>query len=91
VGFVVDKVSLGKVFSEYYSFPCQAFHRLLYTHHHPSLPGAGTVGQIVDSVIVDSVIVDSVIVDSVLVDSVIVDSVLVDSVISGLGYSGLGY
>jgi hypothetical protein len=27
VGFVVDKVALGQVFSEYFSFPCQfSFH-----------------------------------------------------------------
>jgi hypothetical protein len=27
VGFVVDKVALGQVFSEYFGFPCQSFHR----------------------------------------------------------------
>jgi hypothetical protein len=32
VGFVVDKVALGQVFSEYFGFPC------------PS-SGAGTIGQ----------------------------------------------
>jgi uncharacterized Fe-S cluster-containing radical SAM superfamily protein len=26
VGFVVDKAVLGEVVSEYFSFPCQAFH-----------------------------------------------------------------
>jgi hypothetical protein len=32
VGFVVDKVALGQVFSEYFSFPCQSlFHQIL--HH----------------------------------------------------------
>jgi hypothetical protein len=36
VGFVVDKATLGQVFSEYFSFPCQAFHRSLHTRHHPS-------------------------------------------------------
>jgi hypothetical protein len=51
VGFVVDKVILGQVFSEHF---CYSFHRLLDIHHHPS-SGAGTVGQIVASVIVDSV------------------------------------
>jgi hypothetical protein len=30
--FVVDKAAPGQVFSEYFGFPCQAFHRLLYTH-----------------------------------------------------------
>jgi hypothetical protein len=34
VGFVVDEVSLGQVFSEYFGFPRQfLFHRLLVTHH----------------------------------------------------------
>jgi hypothetical protein len=50
VGFVVVKVALGKVFSEYFGFPCQfAFHRLLHNHHHLS-SGAGTIGQLVDAV-----------------------------------------
>jgi hypothetical protein len=26
VGFVVDKVALGQVFSKYFGFPCQSFH-----------------------------------------------------------------
>jgi hypothetical protein len=54
VGFVVDKVALGHVFSEYLGFPCQfSFHRLPHTHHH--LPSrTGTIGQIVANV-VDSV------------------------------------
>jgi hypothetical protein len=44
VGFLVDKVALGQVFSEYFDFPCQfSFHRLLHTHHLSS--GAGTIGQ----------------------------------------------
>jgi hypothetical protein len=45
VGFVVDKVTLGQVFSEYFGFPCQSsFHQFL--HNHPHLPsGAGTIGQ----------------------------------------------
>jgi hypothetical protein len=43
-GFMVDKVALGQVFSEYFGFPCQsAFHRLLHNHHRSS--GAGTIGQ----------------------------------------------
>jgi hypothetical protein len=29
MGFVMDKAKLGQVFSEYFSFLCQAFHRLL--------------------------------------------------------------
>jgi hypothetical protein len=37
VGFVVDKVLLGQVFSEYFGFPCQSsFHQILHYHHnHP--------------------------------------------------------
>jgi hypothetical protein len=50
VGFVVDKVALGQVFSKYFGFPCQfAFHRLLHNHYHLS-SGAGTVGQTVAAV-----------------------------------------
>jgi hypothetical protein len=49
VGFVVDKVALGQVFFEYFSFLCQfSFHRLLHIHHLSS--GAGTIGQFVASV-----------------------------------------
>jgi hypothetical protein len=50
VGFVLDKVALGQVFSEYFGFPYQfSFHRLLHIHHHlPS--GAGTIGQLVADV-----------------------------------------
>jgi hypothetical protein len=45
VGFVVDKVVLGQVFSEYFGFPCQSlFHQLLHNHPHPS-SGACTIGQ----------------------------------------------
>jgi hypothetical protein len=33
VGFVVDKVALGQVFSKYFGFPCQSsFHQIL--HHN---------------------------------------------------------
>jgi hypothetical protein len=50
VGFVVNKVVLRQVFSEYFGFPCQfSFHRLLHTHHHLS-SGAGTIGQLVADV-----------------------------------------
>jgi hypothetical protein len=36
VGFVVDKVALGSVFSEYLGFPCQySFHQILHSHNHP--------------------------------------------------------
>jgi hypothetical protein len=45
VGFVVDKVALGQVFSEYFSFPCQSsFHQFLHHHNHP---GVGTIGLLV--------------------------------------------
>jgi hypothetical protein len=48
--FVVDKVALGQVFSEYFGIPWQfSFHRLLHSHHH-LLSGAGTVGQLVADV-----------------------------------------
>jgi hypothetical protein len=50
VGFVVDKVALGQVFSEYFGFPYQfSFYRLLHTRHHLS-SGAGTVRLIVAGV-----------------------------------------
>jgi hypothetical protein len=49
VGFVVDKVPLGQVFSKYLGFHCQfAFHWLLHTHHLSSR--AGTIGQTVATV-----------------------------------------
>jgi hypothetical protein len=49
VGFVVDKVTLGRVFSEYFGFPCQSsFYQIL--HHYKQLPGAGTIGQSVAAV-----------------------------------------
>jgi hypothetical protein len=33
VGFMVDKVALGQVFSEYFGFPCRfSFHQLLHIH-----------------------------------------------------------
>jgi hypothetical protein len=55
VGFVVDKVALGQVFSEYFGFPCQSsFHQLLNNHHHKS-SGAGTIGQQWPTCQVDSV------------------------------------
>jgi hypothetical protein len=48
VGFVVDKVAPGQVFSEYFGFRRQfAFHRLLNNHHHHLSSGAGTIGQTV--------------------------------------------
>jgi hypothetical protein len=49
VGFVVDKVALRHVFSEYFSFQSQfSFHRLFHIHHLSSK--AGTKGQFVADV-----------------------------------------
>jgi hypothetical protein len=45
VGFVVDKVGLGQVFSEYFGFSCQSLlHHSLHNHHHLSF-GACTWPQ----------------------------------------------
>jgi hypothetical protein len=45
VGFVVDKVALGQVFSKYFGFPYQSsFHQFLHNHPHLS-SGSGTIGQ----------------------------------------------
>jgi hypothetical protein len=36
VGFVVNKVALGQVSSEYFGFSCQyLFHQILHHHNHP--------------------------------------------------------
>jgi hypothetical protein len=36
MGFVVEKVALGQIFSEYFGFPCQSsFHKILHPHNHP--------------------------------------------------------
>jgi hypothetical protein len=37
VGFVVDKVALGQVFSEYFGFPYQYKFSTLITIYHPRL------------------------------------------------------
>jgi hypothetical protein len=43
---MVNKVTLGQVFSEYFGFPCKfLFHRLLHTHDLSS--GADTIDQLV--------------------------------------------
>jgi hypothetical protein len=50
LGFVVNSVTLGQVFPEYFGFSCQfSFHRLLHIHPHLSC-GAGAIGQIVTDV-----------------------------------------
>jgi hypothetical protein len=38
VGFVVDKVASGQVFSEYFGFPCQN-HSFRQLHHHHNHSG----------------------------------------------------
>jgi hypothetical protein len=36
--FVMDKATLGQVFSEYFDFPCQlSFHQFLQHHNHPGV------------------------------------------------------
>jgi hypothetical protein len=38
VGFLVEKVALGQVFSEYFGFPCQSsFHQFPTITYHPGL------------------------------------------------------
>jgi hypothetical protein len=38
MGFVVDKVALGHVFSEYFGFSCQSsFRQFIHHHNHPGL------------------------------------------------------
>jgi hypothetical protein len=37
VGFVVNIAALGQAFSKYFGFPCETFHCLIHTHHHPGL------------------------------------------------------
>jgi hypothetical protein len=36
MGFVADKVTLGRVFSEYFGFPFQSsFRQIVHPHNHP--------------------------------------------------------
>jgi hypothetical protein len=44
VGFVVDKIAPGQVFSEYFGFPCQ-LHFIPPTSPSSQSPGTGTIGQ----------------------------------------------
>jgi hypothetical protein len=47
--FVMYKVALRRVFTEYFGFPCQfSFHQLLHTHHLSA--GAGKIGQMLAGV-----------------------------------------
>jgi hypothetical protein len=49
VGFMVDRVALGQVFSKYFGFPCQfSFNRLRHIHRLSSR--AGTIGQTVANI-----------------------------------------
>jgi hypothetical protein len=42
MGFVVDKVALGQVFSKYFGFHCQSsFHQILHHHNHPGQVQSG--------------------------------------------------
>jgi hypothetical protein len=51
VGFVMDKMALDQVLSEYFGFPYQfSFHRLFHIHHHHLSFGASTIGQLVADV-----------------------------------------
>jgi hypothetical protein len=35
MGFLMDKLALGQVFSEYFGFPCQlSFRQIIDTYHH---------------------------------------------------------
>jgi hypothetical protein len=35
VGFVVDRMALGQIISEYFGFPCQSsFHQILHHRNH---------------------------------------------------------
>jgi hypothetical protein len=45
VGFVVDKVAQGQVFSEYIGLSCQSSIRQIFHNHHHLSSGAGTIGQ----------------------------------------------
>jgi hypothetical protein len=48
MGFMVGKVALGQVSSEYFGFPCQfSFHQMLHTHLSS---GAGAIGKLVADV-----------------------------------------
>jgi hypothetical protein len=48
VGFMVDKVALGQIFSEHFGFSCQfSFRPMLHTHLSA---GHGTIGQSVADV-----------------------------------------
>jgi hypothetical protein len=44
VGFVVDKMALWQVFSEYFGFPCQP-HFIPPTSPSSQSPGTSTIGQ----------------------------------------------
>jgi hypothetical protein len=39
VGFVVDEVPLGQVFTDYFGFPAKTVHSTNFLHHHHNHPG----------------------------------------------------
>jgi hypothetical protein len=43
--FVVDKVVLGQVLSEYFGFPCQSSFHQLFQKSSSSITGVCTIGQ----------------------------------------------
>jgi hypothetical protein len=48
VRFVVDKLVVGQVFSEYFGFPCQSsFHQFLHHHNHPGQVQQSNLGAAV--------------------------------------------
>jgi hypothetical protein len=51
MGFVVDKMALEHVSSEYFGFRCQfVLHRLFHTHNYQLLSWAGVIGKILAGV-----------------------------------------
>jgi hypothetical protein len=44
--FVMDKVALGQIYSDYFGFPMPIFIPPIFLHNHHHLSsGAGTIGQ----------------------------------------------
>jgi uncharacterized membrane protein YjdF len=68
VGFVVGKAALGRVFSEYFSFRCQAFDRSLH------IIRGWYSKPVVASVIVDSVPLQT---KNIVISKIMVISILV--------------
>jgi hypothetical protein len=49
MGFMVHKMALRHIFSEYFGFSYQSLNRMLHSDYHPS-SGVGTTGHTVDDV-----------------------------------------